>query len=165
MPIGSINIAMGASYGAYNQRLTQETKQKLMQLNIPFDPNITEQEGKALLKKAQASKNFQNDAKQNSSSKNSLFDQAIALAKKLGIQPNESTKFEQLLSLIENAIEQKLALNKNNVEIIEQLKGLSQELASIQAQSNSSSGYDSNNQALMTSLELLSQYNKNFLYK
>lgn len=162
MAIGSINISMSASYGAYNQKLTQDTKQKLMQLNVSFDPNITEQEGKALLRKVQASKDVQ---KQNSSSKNSLFEQAAALAKKLGIQVSEKTNFEQLLTLIENTIEQKLALNQDNMEIVQQLKGLSQELASIQAQSNGSSGYDNSNQALMTSLELLSQYNKNFLYR
>jgi hypothetical protein len=47
--------------------------------------------------------------------------------------------------------------------ILKRLKGLSQELAFIQAQSMGSSGYDNTNQALMTSLEMLSEYNKNFL--
>ena len=48
---------------------------------------------------------------------------------------------------------------------LKELKSLSQELAFIQAQSNGSSGYDNTNQALMASLEMLSEYNKNFLNK
>ena len=71
MAISSINISMGASYGAYNQKLTQETKAKLQELGINFNPNITEQEGKMLLKKAQDLNNHNNgnDLKNNNKQK------------------------------------------------------------------------------------------------
>jgi len=48
---------------------------------------------------------------------------------------------------------------------LQRLEVYSRELASIQAQGKGGSGYDSTNQALMMSLEMLSQYNRNFLYK
>ena len=55
--------------------------------------------------------------------------------------------------------------DENNPIMLEKLNNLSHELANIQAQSNGSSGYDNTNQALMMSLEMLSEYNKNFLNK
>ena len=66
---------------------------------------------------------------------------------------------------IQAKIEEKLAVSSNDINALKELKGLSQELAFIQAQSVGSSGYDNTNQALMTSLEMLSEYNKNFLNK
>ena len=56
MGISSINLAMGASYGAYNQKLTQATKNMLEQLGIPYNQNITEDEGKRLIKAHEAEK-------------------------------------------------------------------------------------------------------------
>ncbi len=168
MSINSINIAMSGSYGAYNQKLTQETKNKLLELNIPFDSNITEAQGRALLRNAQIKQNKDSTNRglnQNSESKSDLFKKAQELAKKLGINANEQIDFNNLLRLIEQAIAQKLQINQNNQTALLELKNLSQDLASIQAQANGSSGYDNTNQALMTSLELLSEYNKNFLKK
>lgn len=166
MGISSVNIAMGASYGAYNQKLTQGTKQKLEALGIPYNLNITEEEGKKLIRTYEAQKRQdanQENLFQNPSSGNDLFEKAKKLAEKLGIHVEEGANFQQLLMTIQSKIEQKLIANSNNIQAIKELKSLSQELAFLQAQSNGSSGYDNTNQALMTSLELLSEYNKNFL--
>ena len=162
MNIGSINYGMAASsYGAYNQKLTQETKTKLEEYGIAYNKNINEQQAKTLIQKYESNKqSFQNNEQQNS-----LLSRARELAKKLGISYHEGMSFEELLVLIEESLKQKINANENNVEELKKLKGLSQELASIQAQSKGSSGYDNSNQALMASLELLSEYNKNFLNK
>lgn len=168
MGINSIKLAYGASYGAYNQKLTPETKQKLESLGIPFNSNITEQEGKNLLKAHEAKKEEktgQDTLFQNPQNSNSLLEKAKKLAEKLGIQVPENVNFQQLLIAIETKIEQRLALSSNDINAIKELKNLSQELAFLQAQSKGSSGYDSSNQALMDSLEMLSKYNKNFLNK
>ncbi len=166
MSVNSINISMGASYGAYNQRLTQETKNKLIELGIPFDNTISEQQGQNLIKNAQKSANSNNNTKKdNNQSKNDLFEQAKALAQKLGINVNKEADFNSLIKIIESIITQKLEANKNNETALKELQNLSQELASIQAEANGSSGYNNTNQVLMTSLELLGQYNKNFLKK
>lgn len=160
MNIGSINYGMAASYGAYQQKLTQETKNKLEEYGIAYNKNINEQQAKALIQKYESNKqSFQNN------DPNSLLKRAQELAKKLGISYHEGMSFEELLILIEESLKQKISANENNVEELKKLKGLSQELASIQAQSKGSSGYDNSNQALMASLELLSEYNKNFLNK
>ena len=168
MGISSINLAYGASYGAYSQRLTQATREKLETLGIPYKQNISEEEGKKLIKTFEAQKQENANQKnmfQNSSSSNDLFEKAKKLAEKLGIQVPENIGFQQLLIAIQAKIEERLAASSNNINALKELKSLSQELAFIQAQSNGSSGYDNTNQALMTSLEMLSEYNKNFLNK
>lgn len=159
---------MNASWGAYNQRLTQQTKEALEQLGIPYNSNITETEGKMLLKahKNEQSKNDNNNSfQQGSNSSDFLFKKAIKLAQELGIQVNENVNFSQLLSQIETELKNRLNISKDNIDELKKLKNLSQELAFIQAQSNGSSGYDNTNQALMASLEMLGEYNKNFLHK
>lgn len=166
MGISSINLAMGASYGAYNQKLTQATKNMLEQLGIPYNQNITEDEGKRLIKahEAQKRENAQQDSMfQNQSNSNDLFEKAKKLAQKVGVSFPEDVEFKQLLALIETKLEEKIAASSNNMTALKELKSLSQDLAFIQAQSNGSSGYDNTNQALMASLEMLSQYNKNYL--
>ena len=168
MGISSINLAYSASYGAYSQRLTQATRQKLEALGIPFNCNISEDEGKKLIKahEAQKRENTQQEGMfQNPSNSNDLFEKAKKLAEKLGIQVPQDANFQQLLMAIQTKIEEKLAVSSNDINALKELKGLSQELAFIQAQSAGSSGYDNTNQALMTSLEMLSEYNKNFLNK
>ena len=166
MGIKSINLAMAASYGAYSQRLTQATKHKLEALGIPYNAGITEDEGKKLIKAHEAKKQEnlnQGGMFQNGPQTSDLFEKAKKLAEKLGIQVPQEANFQQLLSAIEVKLEQRLASSKNDINALKELKGLSQELAFIQAQSNGSAGYDNTNQALMTSLEMLSEYNKNFL--
>ena len=170
MTINSVNIAYGASYGAYSQKLTQATKEKLNKLGIPYNQNMTEEEGKKLVQAAEV-KNVlkgENDQsaflKQNEDSKNELFERAKELAEKLGIAVEENADFTSLITRIESTIEQRLSISQNNISALKELQGYSRELADIQAQSNGSSGYNNTNQALMTSLEMLSEYNKNFLY-
>ena len=46
MGITSVNIANGASYGAYNQKLTPATRAKLEELGIAYDASTTEQEAR-----------------------------------------------------------------------------------------------------------------------
>ena len=167
MTISSINLAMGASsYGAYNQKLTSATKAELEKLGIAYDPNITEAEGKRLIqqKKTQDIKKNNEENLQQNTQKDSLFEKAKKLAQELGINVDENQNFNSLLAIIESTLEQKIQVNSNNGEMLKKLEGLSRELANIQAQSNGSTGYDSTNQALMKSLEILSQYNKTFLY-
>jgi len=168
MGIKSINIAMGASYGAYTQKLTRATRQQLEQLGIPFDSNITESEGKNLIAshKIQQGENAKQEGfSQQKNGDNSLFERAKKLALKLGIAVNENIDFEQLLALIENKLEEEIRINKNNPAELMELNSLSRELSSIQAESGGSMGYDNTNQALLMSLEMLGQYNKNFLKK
>ena len=167
MGISSINLAYGASYGAYSQKLTQATKNQLEELGIAYDKNITEQEGRRLIKAHEAQKHQQENNGgmfQNPSSNSSdLFEKAKKLAQKVGVSFPEDVEFKQLLGLIESKLEEKIAASSNNVAALKELKSLSQDLAFIQAQSNGSSGYDNTNQALMASLEMLSEYNKNYL--
>ncbi len=168
MGISSINLAMGASYGAYSQKLTQATKQTLEKLGIPFNQNITEEEGKRLIKthEAQKRENAQQEGMfQNQPNSSDLFEKAKKLAQKVGVAVPENIEFKQLLGLIEAKLEEKISASSNNVAALKELKSLSQDLAFLQAQSNGSSGYDNTNQALMASLEMLSEYNKNFLNK
>ena len=65
----------------------------------------------------------------------------------------------------DQCLKEKIEANQNNIEALKELKGLSQELASIQAESSGSLGLNNSNQTLMQSLEMLSEYNKNFLHK
>ncbi len=166
MGISSVNYNLMNSYGAYNQKLTQETREKLIELSIPFNANTTESEAKRLIA-AQETKN----AKQEDSlfskneQKSDLFEKAKTLAQKLGIEVKEGTNFNTLLISIEGKLEQLLKANENNINALKELKSLSAELANLQAQSNGSSGYDNTNQALMTSLEMMAEYNKNYLNK
>ena len=156
MGISSINMVMGASWGAYNQKLTQATRDRLESLGIPFNSNISEEEGKKLLKTYEAAKNEITKEKNSSSSNQSssdLFEKAKKLAEKIGIQVSEGINFQQLLMVIQAKLEEKISTNSNDINALKELKGLSQELAFIQAQSNGSSGYDNTNQALMTSLD------------
>jgi len=169
MGISSINLAMGASsYGAYNQKLTAATKAKLDESGIIYNSNITEQEGKALLLKAESIKNSQNNQNLNFSNKNqskdSLFERAKELAEKLGINIDEKTEFNKLIKLIETTLENKINSNQSNTEMLKKLNEYSQELANIQAESTGSSGFNSTNLALEKSLEMLSLYNKNFIH-
>ncbi len=166
MGISSVNYNLMNSYGAYNQKLTQETKEKLIELNISFSPNITENEGKRLIA-AQEAKNAkeENSLSSNNGQKNDLFKEAKNLAQKLGIEIKEGTNFNTLLILIEGKLEQLLKSNQNNINALKELKNLSMELANLQAKSSGSSGYDNTNQALMTSLEMMAEYNKNYLNK
>lgn len=167
MTISSINLAMAGSYGAYSQKLTTATRNKLNELGVPFNDNITEQEGKKLVKQAEVQKqqdshnqnNFSN--KQNSS--DYLLEKAKELAKKLGIQLGEDEEFKAILVKIEQAIETQILANQGNEDKLKKLKNLSLELADIQAQSTGSSGYDNTNKVLMMSLEMLSEYNKAYL--
>jgi len=163
MSIRSINYNINASYGAYNQKLTSSTKKQLEEAGIPYNNNTTESEGKRLL----ASAKSKNDSGMfsNSNPNSGLMDRVIALAKKLGVEVNEEMDIKQILALIERTLEQKIAVSQNDINEIKKLKEFSSELASLQAQSNGSSGYDNTNQALMMSLEMLSEYNKNFLNK
>ena len=163
MSIGSVNYNINASYGAYNQKLTAATKRELDDAGIPYNQNTTEQEGKMLLQRARTNNEQSLFSGQNNG--NGLMDRAIALAKRLGVQVSDDMDLKQILALIENALEQKIAVSQNDIEEIRKLREFSSELASLQAQANGSSGYDNTNQALMMSLEMLSEYNKNFLNK
>ena len=168
MGIRSINIAMGASYGAYSQRLTQATMAKLEVLGISYNQNTTEDEGRRLIRAHEAQQNQnanQQGFSQNNSNQSDLFEKAKKLAQKVGVTVPENIDFKQLLSLIEAKLEEKISASSNNMSALKELKSLSQDLAFIQAQSNGSSGYENTNQALMASLEMLSEYNKNFLNK
>ena len=123
MAISNINLAMGASsFGAYQQRLTSATRAELESYGIPYNPDITEQEGKALLanyktqnsNNDKAQNNFTNSHKQS----NDLFERAKKLAEKLGIQVDENINFKTLLSQISQAIEIRLNANRNDESLL-----------------------------------------------
>ena len=161
MNISSLNYKIAASYGAYSQKLTQKTKEQLEKYGIPYNNSMSEEEGKKLIKNYEA--NQAHNQSSNSNNSDSLLKRARELAKRLGIPFDENTPLDQLLVRIERVLNEKIQANENNIDELKKLKGFSQELAFIQAQSNGSAGYENTNQALMTSLELLSEYNKNFI--
>ena len=168
MSVNNINLAMSASsYGAYNQRLTQATKSELEKLGIPYDPNITEQEGKSLIAKYKSNK-AHNEAAQGNFTKNKeqkdsdLLKRAKDLAEKLGVSYDEGIQLKALLTLIEQALETKINGSQNNEVMLKQLKEFSEELASIQAESMGAT-FSSSNQALEMSLQMLSLYNQNLV--
>lgn len=165
MSVNSINIAYGASYGAYTQKLTQETKAKLEELGIAYNQNITEKEAKKLIQTHEAKKHEQenNSFSQNQNKKDDLMEKALKLAKEVGVSVDENATFTQIIAIIENALESKISASKGNMIALNELKVLSEELASLQAQGSGSMGYDNINQALMMSLEMLGEYNKNFI--
>lgn len=168
MGISSINQAMGASYGAYSQKLTQATRNKLEMLGIIVPENITEQEGKRILREHETTKKEKANQEmlfQGNQNSNPLLERAKKLANKLGISTTDNMTFTQIIALIESVLKEKIEANQNNIEALKELKGLSQELASIQAESSGSLGLNNSNQTLMQSLEMLSEYNKNFLHK
>ena len=168
MAISNINLAMAASsYGAYEQKLTPETRAELERLGIPYSQSITESQAKALIAQFKARKAHDEQAqnsltKNNKNQTNDLYEKALRLAQKLGIEPDEKIDFKALLTLIEQKLESKISSAQNNETLLKQLEGYSQELASIQAESIGA-GYDTTNKALQMSLEMLSLYNKNYL--
>ena len=96
MGISNVNMALGASYGAYSQKLTQATRNKLVELGIPFSENITEEQAKKLIRSFEVSNeknsNQQQDLNNNQQSSD-LFERAKRLAKELGIAYEDVTKF------------------------------------------------------------------------
>ena len=173
MGISSVNMAMGASsFGAYNQKLTEATKTKLEELGIPYDSNMTEAQGKAIIQKYQNMKSRESSDKsslnQNNNPKDFLMERALELAKKLGISVPEQMNLTQVLALIQTELENRVRVNSSNEQELKKLRNYAQELSSLQAQSSGSMGFDSSNKALEMSLEMLSmynQYNQNFLNK
>lgn len=168
MGISSINYALGASYGAYSQKLTQATKSKLEALGIPYDPKISEEEAKKLIIKTQApekEKQAHNESlfQQNNNNSNSLFERLKKLADKLGIQINENANFQEIISTIENKIKEQIQTNKSDINSLKELKSISQELSMIKAQTGSMQNENSSEVELMHTLEMLGKYNKNFL--
>lgn len=168
MSINNINLAMSASsYGAYNQRLTAATKAELDKYGIPYDPNISEQQGKALLTQYKSNK-AHNEAAKGNFTKNKeqkdpdILRRAKDLADKLGVSYDENIQLKPLLTLIEQALESKINGSQNNETALKQLKDFSEELASIQAESIGAT-FDTTNHALQMSLEMLSLYNKNLI--
>lgn len=168
MTINSINFLMAGSYGAYSQKLTAGTKAQLDQLGLVYDENTTESEGKKMVQQAQIQKNqLTNNNKDNNlpqfadnNSQNPLFERAKKLAQELGITIEANIDFKELLAKIEKALEREIKSADGDKSKLIQLQNLSSELASIQAESNGSSGYDNTNKALMMSLEMLGEYNK-----
>ncbi len=168
MAISNVNmLANASSFGAYNQKLTQTTKQKLEELGIQYNSNITEKEAQKLISKYEASASQKSSKEDlfssNGENKNELFERLKNLAQKLGITTKEGDSFQELVKEVEGVLERKIKSSSNDISELNYLSSLSQELANIQSQSNGSSSYDASNQALMMSLEMLSQYNKNFL--
>ena len=85
------------------------------------------------------------------------------LARRLGISVSANQSNEDLISLIEQRLEERIRSAQDDKSELEILKNMSRELASIQAMKSGSMGFDASNQALSLSLEMLAQYNKNLL--
>lgn len=166
MSVNAVNTGMNATqWGAYRQKLSEATKAELMRLHIPFNDTMTETEARALIAQALAKqeKTNNNPSNQNNSPKDNLFEQAEKLAKQLGIQVEKNIGFEELLAKIETALEDKIKNSSNDIQMLNQLKDYSRQLSFIQSQAMGATNNDSTNQALMMSLEMLSQYNKSFI--
>ena len=165
MAINSVSMSMnGTQWGAYTQKLSQATKDEMDRLGIPYNDSTSESQAKMLIEQAKTQQDKNNNtSNNNASSQNSLLEQAKKLAQKLGLSVDEKANFEELLSQIETTLEEKINTNSDNVQMLTELKGYSRQLAMLQSQATGSYGSDSTNQALMMSLEMLSQYNKSFL--
>ena len=85
------------------------------------------------------------------------------LARRLGISVSDGQSNEDLISIIESKLEERIKSAQDNESELQILKSMSRELASIQAMKSGSMGFDSTNQALSLSLEMLAQYNKNLI--
>lgn len=163
MTIRSINIAYGASsYGAYNKKLTQQTKDELEKLGIAYDKNITEDKARVLIK-SKTVKTNSSAKEETSEGRDDLFEKAVRLAKKLGIVVTGRESFQEIMSKIESVIKQKAMENKTDIKALEELKSISYEFSALQAQTTGSLGFNST-KSLMDSLEMLSKYNRTFLY-
>ncbi len=165
MTISSVSMGMnGTQWGAYKQKLSQTTKDELQKLGIAYNDDMSETQAKALIVQAKSKENQTTLSNNNNeNSQNNLFEQAKKLAQKIGINVDEKATFEELLSKIETTLEEKIKSNSDNIQMLNELKGYSRQLAMLQSQSTGSYGSDSTNQALMMSLEMLSQYNRSFL--
>ena len=166
MTVSSISTSMSATqWGAYQQKLSEATKAELEKLNIPYTDSTTESQAKILIDKAkeQQAQEETNSNAQNGTSTDELLEQAKKLAQKIGLSVDENISFEELMTKLETTLEEKIKASSDNVQMLNQLKEYSRQLATLQAQSVGSSGMDSTNQALMMSLEMLGQYNKSFL--
>mgnify|MGYP007068173104 CR=1 FL=1 len=73
MAISSVNYNLNASWGAYNQKLTKATKEKLDSLGISYTDNMTEAEGKRLIQTAQQTEKSSNQNSSLNSSQSSSF--------------------------------------------------------------------------------------------
>ena len=168
MSVNSVSIGMnGTQWGAYKQKLSEATKIKLAELNIPYNDNMTEAQARSLineaLQKQEQNKNNNFNSQNNQTPKDPLFEQAKKLASKLGLSVKEDANFLDLLAEIEDALETKIKDNKNNVDMLYELKAYSSELAQLQQMASQGPvSINQTNEALMMSLEMLSQYNQSF---
>ena len=171
MSVNAVSIGMnGTQWGAYKQKLSEATKAKLAELNIPYNDNMTEAQARSLineaLQKQEQSKNNNFNGQNNQTPKDPLFEQAKQLAMKLGISVKEDANFLDLLTEIEDALEKKIKENQNNVDMLYELKAYSSQLATLQQMtSQGPTSANPTNEALMMSLEMLSQYNQSLLNK
>lgn len=166
MSINSVSMGMNATqWGAYKQKLSEATKAELQKLHIPFNDSTTEMEARALIAQALAKqdKTNNNQNNQNNAPKDNLFEQAEKLAQKLGIGVEKNIGFEELLAKIEETLEYKIKNSSNDIQMLNELKNYSRQLSFIQSQAMGATNNDATNQALMMSLEMLSQYNKSFI--
>ena len=170
MSVNSVSIGMnGTQWGAYKQKLSDATKAKLAELNIPYNDNMTEAQARSLIAEALA-KQAQNKNKFNNQngrpSNDPMMEQAKELARKLGISVKEDANFLDLLTEIEDALEKKIKENQNNVDMLYELKAYSSQLATLQQMTSQGTvSANPTNEALMMSLEMLSQYNQSLLNK
>ncbi len=164
MDINSLSGAFYGSFGAYNQKLTQKTKEKLDKLGIIYDAKISEAQGKSLLKAHQQGNLKENVFDFNQNSKNSygdeLFKRALELAKKLGVEANENNDIKSVLSLIEQELKKRAQERNLDIDSIKELKRFSDEFELLNIQAN---GANTMNFNLMDSLDIMGKYNKNFL--
>ena len=95
--------------------------------------------------------------------KDSLFEQAKKLASKLGLSVKEDANFLELLTQIEDVLETKIKENASNADMLYELKTYSSELAQLQQMASQGPvSINQTNEALIMSLEMLSQYNQSF---
>ena len=168
MSVNSVSIGMnGTQWGAYKQKLSEATKAKPAELNIPYNDNMTEAQARGLineaLQKQEQSRNDGFSSKNNQTPKDSLFEQAKKLASKLGLSVKEDANFLELLTQIEDVLETKIKENASNADMLYELKTYSSELAQLQQMASQGPvSINQTNEALIMSLEMLSQYNQSF---
>jgi len=102
-------ISFGALISPYRDKLTPETRAKLIALGIDVSNIQTETEGQAKLKEAQADKTIYErkpELKQKLNQKDKMLEKAKSLAEKLNISVSDSDNVDRIIELIKSRIKE-----------------------------------------------------------
>lgn len=102
-------ISFGALISPYRDKLTPETRAKLIALGVDVSNIQTETEGQAKLKEVQSDKTIlerKPELKQKLNQKAKMLEKAKSLAEKLNISVSDSDNIDRIIELIKSRIEE-----------------------------------------------------------